>query len=372
MVDYVIVGAGLFGSVMARELTDAGYSCIVVEKRNYIGGNCATMSAEGIEVHLHGPHIFHTNSEPVWKYIKRFTEFNNYRHTGKAMTQSGKLVSIPVNLSTIQAVFDLPTIRPEEAQSIINKDIQKVKIPDKDRFDYNLIRRVGPTLYEEIYRHYTEKQWGREAKDVPAFIGLRLPIRFNFDDNYFHHVKQGIPLEGYNKMFENLLQGIEVHLGVNYLQNKEKYKAKKLVIFTGPIDAYYDYKYGELEYRSLQFHTEVAKKVDRFGTSIINNSNNRVNSTRLVEHKHFHPETAYKIPITICTSEYPQEYNKDLNDPYYPINDEKNNKLYEKYSKEIPKVPTLFGGRLAEYRYYDMDQTIESALEQAHLIISKN
>lgn len=355
MYDYLIVGSGLFGSVCARELTNKGFKCLILEKRNHIGGNCYTENIDGINIHKYGPHIFHTSNEKVWNYINQFTKFNNYINRPK-VSYKHKLYSFPINLFTLYQIYGVKT--PEEAKLKIESVKIKKDCP-KNLEDY-IISQVGPEIYKIFIRGYTTKQWGRNPRKLPPFIIKRLPIRFTFDDNYFNDCYQGIPIGGYTRMFEKLLNGIEIKLNVDYLQNKEYYNSvTKKIIYTGQIDQYYGYKFGKLNYRSLTFKTEKLPIEDFQGNAIINYTDINVPYTRITEHKHFE---FLNTTETIITKEFSQEWDIDK-EPYYPINDEKNNKIYQQYKNLTSgEFDIVFGGRLAEYKYYDMHQIIESAL----------
>lgn len=357
--DYLIIGAGLFGSVFAREMTNKGKKCIIIEKRDHIAGNIYTEKIEGINVHKYGAHIFHTSNKRVWDYVNSFVEFNRFTNSPLA-NYKGKLYNLPFNMNTFYQLWGVKT--PEEA-------IKKIK-DQKEEYSYivepkNLEEQAlvlgGTDIYEKLIKGYTEKQWGRPATEIPAFIIRRLPFRFTFDNNYFNDLYQGIPIDGYSKLIEKILDGIEVIKNVNYFDDRQKWNnlADKAV-FTGQIDEFYDFKFGKLEYRSLHFESEVLDMSNYQGNAVINYTESDIPYTRIIEHKHFEFGTQEK---TVITKEYPREFSKD-NEPYYPINDTKNQELFDKYKLLSQKDDqVIFGGRLAEYKYYDMHHVIEKALE---------
>ena len=360
MLDYLIVGAGLAGATFARTMTDKGYSCMVLDKRVHIGGNIYSSKLEGIEVHQYGPHIFHTDNERVWKFINRFTEFNQFVYSPVANFH-GKLYNLPFNMNTFYQLWGTKT--PAEAQRIINEQITGFRITEPTNLEEQALKLVGKDIYEKLVKGYTEKQWGTDCKELPAFIIRRLPIRFTYDNNYFNHPHQGIPKNGYTAMVEQMLSGIEVQLGVDFLKHRETYeKQANCVVFTGPIDAYYDYCYGTLEYRSLHFETEVLSVGNYQGVAGMNFTDIETPYTRIVEHKHFlfgegNPDR------TVITREYPALW-KQGKEPYYPINNDKNNALYEQYRKRSEQEKkVIFAGRLGQYQYFDMDKVIESILK---------
>ena len=360
MLDYLIVGAGLAGATFARTMTDKGYSCMVLDKRVHIGGNIYSSKLEGIEVHQYGPHIFHTDNERVWKFINRFTEFNHFVYSPVANFH-GKLYNLPFNMNTFYQLWGTKT--PAEAQRIINEQITGFRITEPTNLEEQALKLVGKDIYEKLVKGYTEKQWGTDCKELPAFIIRRLPIRFTYDNNYFNHPHQGIPKNGYTAMVEQMLSGIEVQLGVDVLKHRETYeKQANCVVFTGPIDAYYDYCYGTLEYRSLHFETEVLSVGNYQGVAGMNFTDIETPYTRIVEHKHFlfgegNPDR------TVITREYPTLW-KQGKEPYYPINNDKNNALYEQYRKRSEQEKkVIFAGRLGQYQYFDMDKVIESILK---------
>ena len=356
--DYLIVGAGFFGATFARLAADDGKTCLVIDSRPHIGGNSYSKKIEGIDVHVYGPHIFHTNDDDIWNFINRFTKFNNFVLNIK-LQSSGKLYSLPFNMNTFYELWGCT--KPEEARAIIES--QKLKL---DRPAANLeeqaLSMIGKDLYELIVRDYTKKQWKKDPKDLPASIIKRLPIRFEFDNNYFNDKYQGIPVDGYDKMFESMLDSdnIDTVIGENYFENKSHWDSlADKVIFTGKIDEYFDYEFGELEYRTLEFQHELLDTDNHQGVAIVNYPSLDVPWTRIVEHKHF---TKAKTEKTIVTREIPTVWSKDKV-PYYPINDDKNTEIFRKYREKADTLPNvIFGGRLSEYRYYDMHQVIGSAM----------
>lgn len=350
--DYIIVGAGLFGAVCAYELNRTGHKVLVIDKRNHIGGNIYTELKEGINVHKYGAHIFHTSKKEIWDYINQFGEFNNFINSPIA-NYRGKVYNLPFNMNTFSQIWD-DVLLPIEAKQHIEEERFKGEPTNLEEQAKSL---VGDTIYRTLVKEYTEKQWGKDCKELPPFIIKRLPVRFTYNNNYFNDIYQGIPKEGYTKLIERMLCGIDVELNTEF--DKEKHlKMCEKVIYTGPIDKYYDYCYGELEYRSLRFEEETIDIDNWQGNAVINWTGHEVPFTRTIEHKHFNNDVSDK---TIITYEYPIIDNKN---PYYPINDDKNNKLYEKYKKLAESDKNvLFGGRLGTYKYNDMDKTIENALE---------
>lgn len=344
----------MFGSIFAREMTDKGFKCLVIDKRNHIGGNCYTEEIEGINIHKYGPHIFHTSDDNVWEYMNRFCTFNHYVHRPK-VNYKGNIYSFPINLMTLYQLYNITT--PEQAKVMLNNVKHDIKTPKN--LEEWILSNVGTEIYETFVRGYTTKQWGREPKLLPSSIIRRLPIRLTFDDNYFFDKYQGIPIGGYTKIFEKLLDGIEVKLNVDYFKDKEYWDSQcKKVVYTGPIDRYYNYKFGELEYRSLEFKTEIKDIEDFQGVAIMNYTDTTTEYTRIVEHKHFEFGKQNK---TIITTEYPRSFGE----PYYPVNDDINNSKYNRY-KELMKIESMviFGGRLTDYKYYDMHQVVASALKR--------
>jgi UDP-galactopyranose mutase len=354
--DYLIVGSGLFGSIFAYEVTKRGKKCLVIDRRNHIGGNIYCENKEGINIHKYGAHIFHTNNKEVWDYVNQFVEFNNYINSPVA-NYRGEIYNLPFNMNTFSKMWNIST--PQEAKTIINKQKQVIK-KEPENLEEQAISLVGIDIYTKLIKGYTEKQWGRDCKDLPAFIIKRLPVRYTYDNNYFNARYQGIPIGGYNQIIEKLLANCDVELNVDFVKQKEKYQniADKIV-FTGAIDSYFDYKFGQLEYRGLRFETERLEQDNYQGVAVMNFTAREVPYTRVIEHKHFEFGTQ---PITYVTKEYPADWHLG-EEAYYPVNDDKNQKLYQKYldlAKQENNV--IFGGRLGEYKYYDMDKVIESVL----------
>ena len=371
MYNYLIVGAGLYGATVARELTDAGNSVLVIDKRPQIAGNVYTEKVEGINVHIYGAHIFHTNNKTVWDYVNRFAVFNRFTNSPVA-NYKGELYSLPFNMYTFNKMWGVVT--PEEAEAKIAEQRKEITGEPKN-LEEQAISLVGRDIYEKLIKGYTEKQWGRDCKDLPAFIIKRLPVRLTFDNNYFNALYQGIPVGGYTKMVEHMLEGIEVWLGVDYLEQKEELdKLAEKVIYTGPIDAYFDYKLGSLQYRSVRFETEVLDKPNFQGNVAVNYTDRETPWTRIIEHKWFEfgkDEDGNDLPKTVISREYSSEW-KLGDEPYYPVNDEKNGNLYQEYKKLAEQEKkVVFGGRLGEYKYYDMDQVIAAALEKAKEIVTR-
>lgn len=356
MYDYLIVGCGLFGSTFARLATDSGKSCLIIDKRKHIAGNCYTKNIEGINVHAYGPHIFHTSNKVVWDFVNRFSEFNHYIHSPKAWYKN-KMYSLPFNMNTFYELWN--TISPQHAKLIIES--QKFN-GTPTNLEEQALSLVGKDIYETLIKGYTEKQWGRSASDLPSFIIKRLPLRFTFDNNYFNDKYQGIPIGGYTQMFENMLFGIPVELNTDYFSDKSYYDSlAKKVVYTGCIDEFFNYEFGKLQYRSLEFDNEILDVDNYQGVAQLNYTCNIRKYTRIVEHKHFEFTKSDK---TVITKEYSVEHKEGMT-PYYPINDTLNQSLYRKYldkSKEFTNV--LFGGRLSEYKYMDMHVVIESAMNK--------
>ena len=360
--DYLIVGAGLFGAVFAHEAKEAGKTCLVIDKRNHIAGNIYTDKVKDIDVHQYGAHIFHTSNETVWNYVNRFAKFNRYTNSPVA-NYKGEIYNMPFNMNTFNKLWGVVT--PQEAQAKIEEQKAAYHVENPQNLEEQAISLIGPDVYTKLVKGYTEKQWGKRATELPSFIIKRLPVRFTYDNNYFNDDYQGIPVEGYTKMIERMLDGVEVKLEEDFLKNREAFmeQADKIV-YTGMIDEYYNYCYGELEYRSLNFETEVLEGVENYqGNAVVNYTEYEVPYTRVIEHKHF---TYGTQPDTVITREYPKTWSKG-DEPYYPMNDEKNLNLYEKYTELAAKEGNvIFGGRLGMYKYYDMDDTIEAALNCAH------
>lgn len=356
--DYLVVGSGLYGAVFAQEAREAGKSVLVIDKRSNIAGNVYTEEIAGINVHKYGAHIFHTNNKTVWNYVTRFAEFNRFTNSPVA-NYHGELYSLPFNMYTFNKMWGVVT--PEEAAAKIEEQRKEAGITEPKNLEEQAISLVGRDIFEKLVKGYTEKQWGRKCTELPPFIIKRLPVRLTFDNNYFNALYQGIPMGGYTKMVANMLDGTEVRLGVDYLEEKEMYDdlAEK-VIYTGPIDAYFQYQLGYLEYRSVRFETEVLDKPNFQGNAAVNYTDAETPWTRIIEHKWFEFGTQ---PKTVISREYSSEW-KPGDEPYYPVNDEKNTLLYKKY-KELAdqEEKVIFGGRLGEYKYYDMDAVIASALE---------
>jgi len=362
--DYLIVGAGLFGSVFARQATDAGKKVLVIDKRPNIAGNVYTEDIEKIHVHKYGAHIFHTNNKEVWEYVTKFAEFNRFTNSPVA-NYKGELYSLPFNMYTFNKMWNV--ITPQEAAAKIEEQRKEAGITEPQNLEEQAISLVGKDIYEKLIKGYTEKQWGRDCKDLPSFIIKRLPVRLTFDNNYFNALYQGIPVGGYTKMVANMLDGIEVRLNTDYLENKDELdKLAEKVVYTGAIDAYFDYKLGALEYRSVRFDTEVLDTPNFQGNAAVNYTDRETPWTRIIEHKWFEfgkDDEGNDIPKTVISREYSSEW-KVGDEPYYPVNDEKNGKLYQEYKKLAEdEKNVIFGGRLGEYKYYDMDAVIASALD---------
>lgn len=363
--DYLVVGSGLFGSVFARQAADAGKKVLVIDKRPNIAGNVYTEKVEGINFHKCGAHIFHTNNTEVWNYVNRFATFNRFTNSPVA-NYKGELYSMPFNMYTFNKMWGVVT--PEEAAAKIEE--QKKEITgEPQNLEEQAISLVGRDIYEKLVKGYTEKQWGRDCKELPAFIIKRLPVRLTFDNNYFNALYQGIPIGGYTKLVENLLEGIEVRLNEDYLEDKAKWNAMaEKVVYTGAIDAYFDYALGNLEYRSVRFENEILDVPNFQGNAAVNYTDKETPWTRIIEHKWFEfgkDENGNDLPKTIISKEYSSEW-KPGDEPYYPVNDKKNGELYQKYKALAEKEENIiFGGRLGEYKYYDMDAVIASALECA-------
>lgn len=356
--DYLIVGAGLFGSIFAYEANKKGYKCLVIDKRNHIGGNIYTENIEGIQVHKYGAHIFHTSNKKVWEYIQQFAEFNRFTNSPIAKYKD-EIYNMPFNMNTFNKLWGVVT--PQEAQEKINEQIKESGIMNPKNLEEQAISLVGKDIYEKLIKGYTQKQWGKPCNELPSFIIKRLPVRFTYDNNYFNDLYQGIPIGGYTQIIEKMLDGIDVQLNCNFFDCKEKYiSMANKVVFTGMIDQYYDYCYGELEYRSLKFETEILELNNYQGNAVVNYNEYEIPYTRIIEHKHFEFGSQ---PKTIITKEYPATWKKG-DEPYYPMNDNRNNKLYEKYKLLADKENNvIFGGRLGMYKYFDMNNVIEEALK---------
>ena len=363
--DYLIVGAGLFGAVFAHEAKKAGKKCLVIDKRDHIAGNIYTENVEGINVHRYGAHIFHTNNKAVWQYVNQFAEFNRYTNSPVA-NYHGQIYNLPFNMNTFNKMWGVVT--PAEAKAKIEEQKAAAGITDPQNLEEQAISLVGTDIYEKLIKGYTGKQWGRPCTELPAFIIKRLPVRLTFDNNYFNALYQGIPIGGYTKMIANLLDGIEVRLNTDYLENKaELDELADKVVYTGPIDAYFDYKLGTLEYRSVRFENEILDKPSFQGNAAVNYTDRETPWTRIIEHKWFEfgkDENGNDLPKTIISREYSSEW-KPGDEPYYPVNDAKNSLLYSEYKKLAEaESKVIFGGRLGEYKYYDMDQVIAAVLDK--------
>lgn len=356
--DYVLVGGGLFAGTFAYEAGKRGKKCLVVEKRSNLGGNIYCEKIEDINVHKYGAHIFHTSNRKVWEFVNSLVEFNRYTNSPVA-NYHGEIYNMPFNMNTFSKMWD-DVRTPVEAKARIAE--QKAKITGEPKnLEEQAISLVGEDIYKKLVKGYTEKQWGRDCKDLPAFIIKRLPVRYTYDNNYFNDLYQGIPIGGYNVLIDALFAGCDVELNVDYNENKEKYnELGEKVLYTGTLDSYYDYCYGKLEYRSLKFETEVLDEENHQGVAVVNYTDRETPYTRMIEHKHFEYGTQEK---TVVTKEYPADWEEGM-EPYYPINDERNQSLYQKYAELAAKEENMiFGGRLAEYKYYDMDKVIESAFD---------
>jgi len=364
MYDYLVVGAGLFGAVFAAEAKKKGKSVLVIDKRDHIAGNIYTKKDDGIHVHVYGAHIFHTNNKRVWEYVNTYAEFNRFTNSPVA-NYKGELYSLPFNMYTFNKMWGVVT--PAEAAAKIEEQKREAGITEPKNLEEQAISLVGKDIYEKLIKGYTEKQWGRPCDALPSFIIKRLPVRLTFDNNYFNALYQGIPMGGYTKMVENMLGGIEVKLGCDFLKDRKYYEGlAKKIVYTGPIDAYFGFEYGPLEYRSVRFETEKPHTDNFQGNAAVNYTSADVPYTRIIEHKWFQfglDDDGNKVDTTIISREYSSEW-KPGDEPYYPVNDEKNGKLYEKYvALAAGKENIYFGGRLGQYKYYDMDAVIASALE---------
>lgn len=358
MYDYLVVGSGLYGAIFAHEAKKAGKSVLVVDKRPNIAGNIYTEKQEGINVHMYGAHIFHTNNKKVWDYITQFAEFNRFTNSPVA-NYKGELYSMPFNMYTFNKMWGVVT--PEEAAAKIEEQKKEITGEPKN-LEEQAISLVGRDIYEKLVKGYTEKQWGRDCSELPSFIIKRLPVRFTYDNNYFNDLYQGIPIGGYNVLTERLFEKADVQTGVDFLEDKEKYLAMgETVIYTGAIDAFYDYALGKLEYRTVRFETEVLDTDNYQGVAVVNYTDRETPYTRVIEHKHFEFGTQKK---TVISREYSTDWKEGM-EPYYPVNDARNQELYQKYAALAEKEEkVIFGGRLGEYKYYDMDKVIEAALNQ--------
>ncbi|ECK7919316.1 UDP-galactopyranose mutase [Campylobacter coli] len=357
MYDYLVVGTGLFGSIFTYEASKKGYKCLVIEKRSHIGGNCYTENIENINVHKYGAHIFRTSDENIWKYMQQFCRFNHFVNSPIANFK-GEIYNLPFNMNTFSKLWGI--FSPKEAREIITKQSQEIQGTPRN-LEEHVIKLVGRDVYEKFVKGYTEKQWGRDCKDLPASIIRRIPVRYIYDNNYFNDPYQGIPIGGYTAIFEKMLENCEVLLNIDFLKHKKEFQNKaKKIIFTGTIDSFYNYEYGPLEYRSLRFEHKILNIDNYQGVAVVNYTDKETPYTRTIEHKHFEFGKQEK---TVVSEEYPLEWTKDI-EPYYPINDDKNQKLYEKYLELAKKeINVYFGGRLGEYKYYDMQDSVKSALE---------
>lgn len=363
MYDYLIVGSGLFGAVFAHEAKQAGKSVLVLERREHTGGNVYCEQKDGINIHKYGAHIFHTSYEEVWEYVNRFVAINHFINSPVANYQ-GHLYNLPFNMNTFRELWDIVT--PAQAEAIIAEQRKAVK-GEPQNLEEQAVSLVGTDIYTKLIKGYTEKQWGRSCTELPAFIIKRLPVRYTFDNNYFNDRYQGIPVGGYNKLIDALLEGIEVRMGVDYLKERDAYEnVARTIVYTGSIDAYFDYKLGQLEYRGLRFETERLEEKNHQGVAVVNYTEREVPYTRIIEHKHFEFGTQ---PVTYITREYPADWKRG-EEAYYPVNNERNQNLYQKYAELAKREQNvIFGGRLAEYKYYDMDDVIKSALERTREVL---
>lgn len=360
--DYILVGSGLYAGVFAWYAKKQGKTCLVLEKRDHIGGNIYCEDVEDIHVHKYGAHIFHTSNKKVWEFVNSLAEFNRYTNSPVA-NYKGEMYNMPFNMNTFSKMWNIST--PAQAKAIIEEQKKEIQGEPKN-LEEQAISLVGREIYEKLVKGYTEKQWGRDCKELPSFIIRRLPVRYTYDNNYFNDLYQGIPIGGYNVMIHKLFEGYEIETGVDYLENREYYNSLGgTVVYTGTIDGFYDYCFGRLEYRSLRFETEVLEEENHQGVAVVNYTDRETPYTRIIEHKHFEFGTQ---PKTVITREYPVSWQEGM-EPYYPVNDEKNQALYQKYAKLAEKEENvIFGGRLGEYKYYDMDKVIESAMKKAEEI----
>tara|TARA_R110000868_G_scaffold1389_6_gene10700 strand:+ start:1337 stop:2440 length:1104 start_codon:yes stop_codon:yes gene_type:complete len=357
--DYLIVGAGLFGSVFAHEATKAGKKCLVIDKRNHLGGNVYCENVDGINVHKYGAHIFHTNDKQIWDYVNQFAEFNNYVNSPVSISKD-KLYNLPFNMNTFYQLWGTKT--PEEAKAIVENQIQEYGYKNPKNLEEQALSLIGKDVYETLIKEYTEKQWGKKATELPPFIIKRLPVRYTFNNNYFNDKYQGIPIGGYNKIIDGLLKGIETKTNVDFFENREDLsKLATKIVYTGKIDEFYDYKYGNLEYRSLRFENTRLEKENHQGNAVVNYNDSNIPYTRIIEHKHFEFGTQKH---TVITKEFSEQWTKEK-EAYYPINNDENEKTYQQYKTlSLQENNIIFGGRLAEYKYYDMHQIIGSALQK--------
>ncbi len=362
--DYLIVGAGLYGAVFAHEVTKRNKKCLVVDKRDHLGGNTYCEDINGINVHKYGAHIFHTNDKPIWDYVNSFVPFNRYTNSPLANFE-GKLYNLPFNMNTFYQLWGTKT--PEEAKAVLDQQTNKYNSINPSNLEEQALKLVGDDIYKKLIKGYTEKQWGRKATELPAFIIKRLPLRFTFDNNYFNDAYQGIPIGGYNKLTQGLLKNVECRTNIDFFKEKHALtKLAKQVVFTGKIDEYFDYCHGKLEYRGLDFKHQVLEQSNYQGNAVVNYTESKIPFTRIIEHKHFE---FGKQKTTVITKEYPLEASSEK-EPYYPINDAKNTALFNAYNEMAKKETTIFGGRLAEYKYYDMHQVIGAALSKTKKLFS--
>ena len=371
MYDYLIVGSGLYGATLAYLLKNKGYNVLVIEKRDHIAGNIYTKNVDGINVHVYGAHIFHTSYEDVWNFVNKFSKFNNFINSPLAYYK-GKYFNMPFNMNTFNQMWGVKT--PQEAKEKIEEQVKKENIKEIKNLEDQALSLVGRDIYETLIKGYTEKQWGKSAKDLPSFIIKRIPLRFEYDNNYFNDKYQGIPIDGYTKIIERMLDGIEVVLNEDFLKNKEKYsRIAKFIIYSGPIDEYYNYCFGELEYRSLKFETERINKQAYQNNAVVNYTEFDIPYTRIIEHKFFQIENedVLNLPFTIISKEYPNSY-KIGEERYYAVNDDKNNNLYNRYKEKAEgEKNILFGGRLGNYKYFDMDDTIKQAFDDFNKLMNE-
>ncbi|MBQ0735478.1 UDP-galactopyranose mutase [Aquimarina celericrescens] len=362
--DYLIVGAGLFGSVFAHEMTKLNKKCLVIDKRNHLGGNVYCEEKEGINIHKYGAHIFHTNDQRIWDYVNQFATFNNYINSPMSLSK-GKLYNLPFNMNTFYQLWGTRT--PEEAKAVIDEQVAKYGTKSPQNLEEQALSLVGKDIYETFIKEYTEKQWGKKATDLPAFIIKRLPVRYTFNNNYFNDRYQGIPIGGYNVIINGLLDGVDTKTGVDFFESRSELEAlANNVVYTGKIDEFFEYKYGKLEYRSLRFENELHEIENYQGNAVVNYNDTEYPFTRIIEHKHFEFGKQSK---TIITKEYPEAWDQGK-EAYYPINNDRNQEIYKRYKEESLKLNhIIFGGRLAEYRYYDMHQIIASSLAQVKEIL---
>ncbi len=361
--DYLIVGAGLYGATFARLATDRGLRCLIIDKRNHFGGNIYCDSIEGINVHRYGAHIFHTSNPKVWNFVNSFVPFNNFRNSPIALAPDGKLYNLPFNMNTFVRLWD--TVTPEGALEKITRQRMEATIDKPKNLEEQALKLVGADIYNLLIKGYTQKQWGRPCSELPASIIRRLPVRFTYDNNYFNDTYQGIPVGGYNLLVKALLVGSDLRLGIDFFENRPFWEAKaEKIVFTGCIDEFYNYRFGKLEYRTLRFETEVLEKANFQGNAVVNYTSEDVAFTRIIEHKHFETfnDAVYQNPKTVITREYPAEWKAGM-DPFYPISDSRNLSVFEQYQKlAAAEKNVVFGGRLAEYKYYDMAPVVEAVM----------